>query len=105
MINPLDKPRFSEFVNEPPRASDLAPVGEYFTTDSSAQRPSTAWPWPNFKKLQGNNQPFLSHTHVFKELVPGPQTRSENKRSIELHLEDITGKCSLRDLYNLKEVY
>ena len=55
MITPLDKPRFSEFVNEPPRAADLAPVGEYFTTDSSAQRPSTAWPWPNIKKLQGNN--------------------------------------------------
>ena len=31
--------------------------------------------------------------------------RNDNKRSIELHLEDITSKCSLRDLYNLKEVY
>ena len=42
---------------------------------------------------------------MFRELVQNPMARNENKRSIELHLEDITSKCSLRDLYKLKEVY
>ena len=47
----------------------------------------------------------MTYSHIFRELVPGLHAQREGKRGIELHLDDIMSRCSLRDLYHLKEVY
>ena len=47
----------------------------------------------------------MNQSNVFKELIPNPSSRENIKRSLEIHLEDISSTCTLRDFYRLKEVY
>ena len=49
--------------------------------------------------------PNANQSNVFKELIPNPTQREGVKRSIEMHLEDILCNCSLRDIYDIKDVY
>ena len=66
-------------------------VGDHQSTVTAAQRK------PLF-------QTSLNHSNVFKELVPSPQQQNM-QRSLEVHLDDITSTCQMRDFYRVKEVF